>query len=205
MTDLFFTMPDNPAVLERLTHGLGDRAAAAGLLDIAYRTVDSPIGRLLVAATQAGVVAVGFESEGHDQVLQRLSDRLSPRILEAPSRLEEAARQLEAYFEHRLTHFDVPVDLVLSSGFRRDVLSRLREVAFGSTVSYAKLAALSGNPKASRAVGSACATNPIPIIVPCHRVVRSDGSLGGYLGGLDAKRYLLGLEAQPAALTDRAT
>jgi methylated-DNA-[protein]-cysteine S-methyltransferase len=200
MTDLIFTVPTDPTVLARLSRGLAERAADAGLLDIAYRTVDSPVGRLLVAATGTGVVTVGFEAEGHDHVLQRLADRLSPRILHAPSRLELVTRQLEAYFDGRLTHFDIPLDLVLSTGFRREVLERLRLVEFGHNVSYAELAALSGRPNASRAVGTACATNPIPIIVPCHRVLRSDGSLGGYAGGLAVKRFLLDLERQPSRM-----
>jgi len=116
-------------------------------------------------------------------------------VLHAPARLAPAARQLEEYFSGHRTAFDLPLDLRLSGGFRRDVLTRLREVAYGTTASYASLAAAAGSPRAVRAVGTACATNPLPVVVPCHRVVRSDGALGGYVGGAEAKRTLLTLEA----------
>ncbi len=128
-------------------------------------------------------------------MLAALAARISPRILHAPARLDQAARELEEYFGGRRTLFDLPLDLRLSTGFRRDVLAHLIEVAYGTTTSYASLALAAGNPKAVRAVGSACATNPLPVVVPCHRVLRSDGGVGGYLGGLDAKRTLLSLEA----------
>ena len=173
-------------------------AAAADredLLDVAYRTVDSPVGSLLIAATPAGLVRVAFSSEGHDVVLQNLSDRISSQLLHAPKRLDAVARQLEEYFSGRRHTFDVPLDLQLSKGFRRLVLSHLAvDIGYGTTASYGTLARLSGSPKAVRAVGTTCATNPIPVVVPCHRVVRADGSLGGYRGGPVAKRALLDLE-----------
>ena len=116
-------------------------------------------------------------------------------MLRAPARLDPAARQLEEYFAGRRTAFDLPLDLRLSAGFRRDVLTHLREIGYGTTASYAALAAAAGSPRAVRAVGTACATNPLPVVVPCHRVVRSDGALGSYVGGVAAKRTLLDLEA----------
>lgn len=174
---------------------LAAAAQRAGLLDVAYRTVDTPVGPLLVAATAQGLVRVAFAVEGHDAVLDGLAQRVSPRVLHAPGRLDDAARQLEEYFAGRRRHFDLDVDLRLASPFRRAVLEHLRTIAYGSTASYADVAAAAGNPAAVRAAGSACATNPVPVVVPCHRVVRTDGTLGGYLGGLHVKRALLALEA----------
>ena len=181
--------------LERLLTGLVDRADASDGVDVGYRTVDGPIGPLLLAATPAGLVRVAFASEGEDAVLQELADRVSPRVLPLPRRLDETARELDEYFAGRRRAFDVPLDWQLSSGFRRDVLTHLAvDVAYGHTTSYAGLATLSGSPRAVRAVGTACATNPIPVVVPCHRVVRSDGSMGRYRGGEEAKHALLELE-----------
>jgi methylated-DNA-[protein]-cysteine S-methyltransferase len=181
--------------LRRLHTRLESAAQAGDLLDVAYRTVDSALGRLLLAATTEGLVRVAFASEGHDLVLQNLSERLSPRMLEAPARLDPIARQLDEYFTGRRHSFDVALDWSLSHGFRRTVLEHLNtDVSYGDTASYANLAQLSGSPKAVRAVGTACATNPIPIVVPCHRVIRSDGTVGAYRGGPAAKRTLLDLE-----------
>lgn len=185
----------NQAHLDRLRSRLAVAAESGGLLDIAYRTIDSPLGTLLLAATDIGLVRLAFATEDHDDVLQALADRVSPRILAAPARLDAVARELDAYFAGRLRAFNVPVDLRLSAGFRRAVLGQLSTVAYGETVSYAVMASRAGSPSAVRAVGTACATNPVPIVIPCHRVVRSDGTLGGYLGGLDAKRALLSLES----------
>jgi len=181
--------------LARLGHRLEQRATEAGLLDVAFRTIDSPVGPLLLAATPLGLVRVAYQREGHDVVLQALASKISPRILAAPRRLDEAARQVEEYFAGRRTAFDIALDLRLSAGFRRTVLGHLAAISYGHTESYAEVAAATGHPGAVRAVGSACATNPLPVVVPCHRVVRSDGSLGGYLGGLEVKRMLLELEA----------
>ena len=158
---------------------LAERADAAGLLDVGYATVDSPVGPLLVAATPAGVVRVSFALEGFDDVL------------EAPARLDAPRRQLEEYFEGRRTAFDVPVDWRLSTGFRARVLHAIAAIPYGRTGTYRSVATAAGNPAAVRAAGTACATNPIPIIVPCHRVVRSDGTMGRYGGGEAAKRALL--------------
>jgi methylated-DNA-[protein]-cysteine S-methyltransferase len=177
-------------------HARLERAAHAGdLLDIAYRTVDSGVGPLLLAATPTGLLRLAFAGEGHDLVLQDLSDRFSPRMLKAPARLDPVARQLDEYFSGRRHSFDIALDWSLSRGFRRTVLEHLNtDVGYGATASYASLAQMSGSPRAVRAVGTACATNPIPIVVPCHRVIRSDGKFGAYRGGPAAKRTLLELE-----------
>lgn len=173
---------------------LADLAEASGELDVAYRTVDSPVGALLLAATPRGLVRVAFENREVDEELQLLADRVSPRILYAPARLDAVARELEDYFAGRRTAFEVPVDLALSRGFRRAVLDHLTTIGYGRTESYADIARTLDNPGAVRAVGSACGSNPVPIVVPCHRVLRSDGSLGGYAGGLLVKTALLRLE-----------
>jgi methylated-DNA-[protein]-cysteine S-methyltransferase len=179
----------------RLHDGLVARAADEDLLDVSYRTVESPVGPLLLAATPAGLVRVAFDREDHDAVLERLATDVSPRILRAPSRLDDVATQLDEYFAGRRRAFEFPIDLQLAHGFRRTVLEHLCDIAYGTTESYTIVAAASGSPAAVRAVGSACAQNPIPLVVPCHRVVRSDGTLGGYRGGIDAKRALLAMEA----------
>ncbi|NKR31843.1 methylated-DNA--[protein]-cysteine S-methyltransferase [Rhodococcus hoagii] len=185
----------DPSDLSRLHARLVTAADRDGLLDLAYRSVDTPVGRLLLVATDVGLVRVAYPREDHDVVLAMLARQVSPRILEAPGRLDAAARQLDEYFAHRRTRFDVPLDLRLSSGFRRTVLTCLPDIAYGRTASYAQVAEAAGSPRAVRAVGSACATNPLPLFVPCHRVVRSDGSMGQYAGGVDTKRALLTLEA----------
>ena len=193
--DLATLYPVDDNDLIRLRTGLAAAAERENLLDVAYRTVDSPVGPLLIAATPTGLVRVAFSSEGHDGVLQNLSDRISPRVLHAPARLDSVALQLDEYFAGRRHDFDVPLDWQLSTGFRRVVLEHLAtDIHYGSTASYGTLARLSGSPKAVRAVGTTCATNPIPVVVPCHRVVRSDGTMGGYRGGPAAKRVLLDLE-----------
>jgi methylated-DNA-[protein]-cysteine S-methyltransferase len=190
--------PDSadPAV-ERLRAGLAGRAQDHDLLDVAYRTLDTPLGPLLLAATPLGLVRVAYAREDHDTVLTSLADQVSPRVLRAPARLEAAARQLGDYFDHRLDRFDLVLDLRLTRGFRRTVLEHLPQIRYGRTVSYAELAAEVGNPGAVRAVGTACATNPLPLVIPCHRVVRTDGTPGGYIGGPEAKRLLLDLERRP--------
>jgi methylated-DNA-[protein]-cysteine S-methyltransferase len=193
--DLAKAFPASADDLRRLRQRLITAAQSDGILDVAYRTLDTSIGTLLLAATGAGLVRVAFASEDHDTVLQTLSDRISPRVLHAPARLDAAARELDEYFAGHRHRFDLPLDWQLAHGFRRTVLTHLPDIGYGRTASYAAVAELAGNPKAVRAVGTACATNPLPVVVPCHRVVRSDGSLGGYLGGIDAKRFLLTLEA----------
>ncbi len=182
------------AGLAGLLDGLARSAEHSGILDIAYRTLETPVGNLLLAATEQGLVRVAYDREDHDRVLDALSARVSPRILYAPARLDTTARQLDEYFAGRRRRFEVPLDLRLSGGFRRSVLDHLQVIDYGRTESYAQVAAATGSPLAVRAVGSACATNPLPVLLPCHRVVRSDGSFGGYIGGLQAKQALLALE-----------
>jgi methylated-DNA-[protein]-cysteine S-methyltransferase len=196
-TDLLPTevVPDEaPELLTRLHERLEAAAVGDDAPDVHYRTVDSPLGPLLVAATEAGIVRVAFDREGLDAVLQSLADRVGPRVLRTPKRLDPVAKELDEYFAGSRRAFDVPLDLRLARGFRLAALERLREVGYGHTVSYAALAAAAGRPAAVRATGTACATNPLPLLVPCHRVVRSDGSVGAYLGGPEAKLRLLALE-----------
>lgn len=196
--DLARTYDGSPEHLRVLRAQLVAAAQGEGILDVAYRIHDSPVGALLLAATEAGLVRVAFAIEDHDAVLQALADRISPRVLDAPARLDVAARELDEYFTGQRRTFDVDLDWRLSAGFRNTVLQHLPEIDYGRTATYAAVAQLAGNPKAVRAVGSACATNPLPLVVPCHRVVRSDGTMGGYRGGPEAKRTLLALEAAAA-------
>lgn len=189
------TTPSHDNHLAALRARLAHRAEQAGLLDVAYHTVDSPVGTLLVAATPAGLVRVAYECEDFGAVLDRLAARVSPRILAAPGRLQPVTRQLDEYFARRRQRFDLAVDMGLASGFRRNVLGYLAGIGYGQTSSYASVAVAVDNPKAVRAVASACATNPLPLVIPCHRVIRSDGQIGDYIGGRDAKRLLLELEA----------
>jgi methylated-DNA-[protein]-cysteine S-methyltransferase len=193
--DLRHALPVDDAELARLRVRLADAAAADHSLDVSVRTVDSPVGTLLLAATETGLVRVAYETEDHATVMQSLSDRVSPRLLRHSSRLDTVARQLDEYFEGARTRFEVDLDWRLSSGFRSTVLHQLDRIGYGHTATYATVAELAERPKAVRAVGTACATNPLPIVVPCHRVVRSDGGIGGYLGGVEAKMTLLALEA----------
>jgi methylated-DNA-[protein]-cysteine S-methyltransferase len=195
-TALRAAVDPEPAELAALRARLAATAAAEGVLDVAYRTLDTPVGPLLLAATEAGLVRVAYAAEGHDAVLQALADRISPRVLAAPARLDAVAAELDEYFAGRRTRFDLPLDWRLSRGFRGDVLHHLADaLAYGHTASYAAVAAAVGNPRAVRAVGTACATNPLPVVVPCHRVVRTDGAIGEYVGGAAAKQALLELEA----------
>lgn len=189
--------------LARLHARLETTAEAESLIDVAYATVDSPVGRLLVATTPRGLVRVAFENQGFDDVLRTLSDRVSPRILESPRRLDTAREELDEYFAGTRAHFDVPLDRALSHGFRLRVHEHLPDIAYGSTESYADVAREVGSPRAVRAVGTACAVNPLPIVVPCHRVLRSDGSTGGYAGGTEAKELLLEFERTHAVSARR--
>lgn len=186
---------DEHITLQRLHDRLAAAAEPSGLLDVAYRTIDTPVGTLLLAATTAGLIRVAFDVEDHDAVLSRLAGAVSPRILHAPARLDLVARQLDEYFAKRRTTFDVPMDLSLAEGFRRSVVEHLRDIRYGRRESYAEVAAAIGRPGAVRAVGTACAHNPLPVVIPCHRVVRSDGTTGQYVGGPAAKTTLLNLEA----------
>jgi len=172
-----------------------EQADRGGLLDVAYRTMDSPAGALLLAATPAGLVRVAFELENHDTVLEELSHAISPRVLRSTRGVDDVARQIDEYFAGRRRVFELPVDLQLARGFRRAVLEHLCNIPYGATESYTRVAEAAGNPRAVRAAGSACATNPIPLVVPCHRVVRRDGTYGQYRGGPAVKHALLTMEA----------
>jgi methylated-DNA-[protein]-cysteine S-methyltransferase len=195
MSHDFFSSPADPDTLARLRRRLALAAEAEGLLDVAYTTVDSPVGALLLAATPKGLVRVAYDIEDHDRVLDTLARKISPRVLRAPKRLDAAARELEEYFGGQRRVFDLPLDLSLSAGFRQLVQRHLPEIGYGQTRSYRQVAELVGNPKAVRAVGTACATNPLPVVVPCHRVLPADGKPGRYVGGPAAKVTLLTLEA----------
>lgn len=186
--------PVSATELNRLHARLAERAQDEDLLDVAYRTIDTPVGPLLLAATAQGLVRVAYQREGFDTVLETLATKVSPRVLKSPARLDPVATELEEYFTGTRHSFDVALDHTLSTGFRQLVQRHLPQIGYGHTQTYQEVAALVGNPKAVRAVGSACATNPLPVVVPCHRVLRTDGSLGGYIGGLDAKTALLDLE-----------
>jgi methylated-DNA-[protein]-cysteine S-methyltransferase len=175
---------------ERLT----ERAAAEGLLDVAYATTDSPHGPLLLAGTRRGIVRIGLPTQDGEELLEELALRVSPRVLEAPAQLDEARRELDLYFEGRLRDFDLPLDWQLSKDFRRRALRVVARIPYGETRTYTQVATSAGNERAVRAAGTACGSNPLPIVVPCHRVLRTGGGLGGYGGGLPMKEALLELE-----------
>jgi methylated-DNA-[protein]-cysteine S-methyltransferase len=180
--------------LEAAIDGFKTRAAEEGLLDVAYTSTDSPFGPLLLAKTRRGLVRVGLPNQDTDELLVDLTERVSPRVLEAPAELDETRRELDLYFEGKLDHFGLPLDWQLSSGFRQRVLRAINRIPYGQTRSYTEMARKAGNERAVRAAGTACGSNPIPLVVPCHRVLRSGGALGGYGGGLPMKRALLELE-----------
>ena len=197
MTDLEGGLRRPPsAELDRrsLAAGLSRRAAEAGLLDVAYAETDSPIGELIVFVTPRGLLRVKYADEPIEGVLADVAARVSPRILRAPLRTDEARRQLEGYFALRRRSFNLPIDWSLVHGFATGVLRETASIPFGDVRTYGQIAARAGSPRAARAAGNALGSNPIPIVVPCHRVLHADGGLGGYSGGLDRKRYLLALE-----------
>ncbi len=182
--------------LERLHARLVTRAAASGDLDVAYRVVDSPLGPLVLAATPEGLVRVGFvATEGEEAILTGLAAQVSPRILLSPGRLDKATQQVEEFLAGHRGGFELALDLRLAQGFRGEVVRALTRIGYGTTSSYGEVAGWVGRPRAVRAVGTACATNPLPLVLPCHRVVRSDGTPGAYRGGAEAKVALLALEA----------
>lgn len=182
-----------PTVLHR--QGCLADQARTGEVDVAHHTVDSPVGPLLLAATTVGLVRVAFAREDHDAALTDLAAAIGPRVAPDLGRLADTARQLDEYFAGRRRTFDLALDLRLVRGFRRAVLDQLQAIPYGTTATYRAVAARVDSPGAARAVGTACATNPLPVVVPCHRVVRGDGVIGNYLGGADTKRALLDLEA----------
>jgi len=184
--------------LATLKSRLADAADAGGLVDLAYTTYDAPVGELLLAATPRGLVKVSFDVEDPDSTLERLAAQISPRVLERPARLDEARRELDQYFAGHRREFDLPLDWRLSSGFRRRVLRATARIPFGETSTYSKVASAAGSPRAHRAAGTALGANPLPIVVPCHRVLRTGGALGGYGGGLEMKEELLRIEGAGA-------
>jgi len=194
------TSEETVTVSPRLLSDLKLRATTQHLVDIAYTTVDTPVGRLLLAATQVGLVRIAFlDHEHNDEVLAELATKVSPRVLESPSRLQDVLSQLDEYFNRSLQRFDIPIDWSLSGTFARRVLRRTSRIPYGQVATYSDIAEHLGAPGAARAVGNALAGNPIPVIVPCHRVLRRGGSIGGYGGGPDRKEWLLTLEGAIAA------
>ncbi len=185
---------ESAAAARRLTR----RIAGEGLADVTYASVDSPWGPLLAATTKRGLVKLGYPEDDVESVLERLARRVSPRIVEADAGsdggLEAVQRELDEYFEGRRRTFELPLDWTLVGPFGRRVLRATSEIPYGGVLSYAEVAAEAGSPRGSRAAGNALGANPIPIVVPCHRVLRSGGALGGYGGGLHRKRFLLELE-----------
>jgi methylated-DNA-[protein]-cysteine S-methyltransferase len=176
---------------------VADRAAEEGLLDVAYATVESPLGPLVVAATPKGLVRVSYsEFRGEDDVLGELARRVSPRVLEAPAKLDSVRRELDEYFEGRRQRFDTPIDWSYVAGFTREVLRATAAIEYGEVSTYARMAEAAGSPRAVRAAGNALGSNPMPVIVPCHRVLRTGGMLGGYTGGIERKEFLLRLEGR---------
>ncbi len=176
---------------------LSQSAARAGLLDVAYETVDSPVGTLLLAGTPQGLVRLAYLDGTEDAVLEDLAARISPRVLSAPGRLDQPRRELDEYFSGKRRRFSVPLDWRLAGGFARRVLRATAKIPYGSVSSYKLVAEAAGSPLASRAAGNALGANPLPIIVPCHRVLHSGGGLGGYTGGVDRKKLLLSVEGRP--------
>lgn len=173
-----------------------ERAAAEGVVDVSYARVDSPLGRLVAARTGHGLVRLAYEDfdGGLDEVLGHLAVRVSPRIVESPARLDDVRRELDEFFDGRRQAFDVAIDWALTTGFTQRVLRATHAIPFGTVSTYRDVAVEAGSPKAMRAAGNALSSNPIPIIVPCHRVLRTGGGLGGYTGGLEKKETLLRLE-----------
>jgi methylated-DNA-[protein]-cysteine S-methyltransferase len=170
---------------------LATRAAEEGLLDVAYATADSPFGRLLLARTPRGLIRLGLPNQDPEALLEDLAERVSPRVLEAPTALDAERRELDAYFAGERDEFDLPLDWQLSQGFRRKALKAIAAIPYGQTRTYTEIATHAGNERAVRAAGTACGSNPIPVVVPCHRVLRLSGGLGGYAGGLEMKEWLL--------------
>jgi methylated-DNA-[protein]-cysteine S-methyltransferase len=180
-----------------------EAAAAAGLLDVAYATLDSPLGKLLLATTPRGLIRLAYLSSADEsEVLEQLAASVSPRVLAAAWRLDEPRRELEQYFAGRRRRFDIPLDWQLTRGFSRRVLEAATRIPYGATATYKQVAGEAGNPKAFRAAGNALGSNPIPIVVPCHRILHSGGGLGGYTGGVEKKRLLLAVEGGQAPLAE---
>ncbi|MFN7243804.1 MAG: methylated-DNA--[protein]-cysteine S-methyltransferase [Dietzia cercidiphylli] len=208
--DVIDTLRGAPADTDRLRERLAREAQREGLVDVLVRSVGSPIGGLLLAATPQGLAYVAFEGEPRDEVLAMLATKIGPRVVHAGGPgapngatgdadvarvLDDATAQIEAYLTGRRREFSLPLDTVLASGFRGLVQRRLPDVGYGHTATYREIATALDKPGAVRAVGTACATNPLPLVWPCHRILRSDGGLGGYRGGLEVKKRLLAMES----------
>ena len=191
----------------RAAQALTEAAWEKGLLDAAYSFVDSPFGKLLVAVSHRGVVRVEYPNGSVEEQLEDVAFDVSPRLLESPKITQSVRRELDEYFDGKRRNFTVAVDLSLVRGFGRRVLEQTAGIPFGAVATYREVATRAGSPRASRAAGNALASNPIPIVVPCHRVVHSGGGLGGYTGGLDRKITLLRLEGVeiPAPRTRRSS
>ena len=195
MTDIETRLKNAALDLPSEAPPIAERAGEEGLIDVAYASVDSPLGPLVVAATPKGLVRVSYsEFRDEDHVLDELARRVSPRVLEAPARLDGVRRELDEYFEGRRERFDTPIDWSHLAGFTREVLRATAKIRFGEVSTYAGVAEAAGSPRATRAAGNALGSNPMPVIVPCHRVLRTGGALGGYTGGLERKEFLLRLE-----------
>ncbi|MGI8829185.1 MAG: methylated-DNA--[protein]-cysteine S-methyltransferase [Candidatus Limnocylindria bacterium] len=186
--------PAMPLDLRALRAALARRAAADGLLDVAYSAYDSPLGSLMVAVTPYGLLRLSYADDAADTQLDEIADRVSPRILHDPVSTDAVRRQLDDYFAGTRRDFDVPIDWRLVRGFAGNVLRATAGIRYGAVSTYRQVATDAGSPNAYRAAGNALGSNPIPIVVPCHRVLHAGGGLGGYTGGLDRKRFLLRLE-----------
>ena len=193
MTDIELELRRRAPAPDRLPD-ITETAASAGLVDVAYATLDSPVGTLLLATTPKGLVRLAYLNDDEATVLEELSDKVSPRILAAPRRLDEPRRELDQYFAGRRREFQIPLDWRLTRGFTRRVLQATANVPYGVTTTYKQVATEAGNGLAFRAAGNALGSNPIPIVVPCHRILHSGGGLGGYTGGVERKRVLLDVE-----------
>lgn len=189
------SVPPGPKLdVGRLRADLARRAAEAGILDVAYGTYESPLGPLTLFVTRRGLLRVSYPGKPLEAQVEEVAAVVSPRVLAAPERTDDARRQLEDYFGGVRRRFELPIDWSLMRGFRADVLRATGRIPFGSVATYRQVAAEAGSPRAYRAAGNALGSNPVPIVVPCHRVLHSGGGLGGYTGGLDRKRFLLRLE-----------
>jgi methylated-DNA-[protein]-cysteine S-methyltransferase len=192
--DLERALRDAASAMTLTPPPIDEAAAAARLLDVAYATLDSPLGTLLLATTPRGLVRLAYTDGHEDDVLQQLAATVSPRMLASPRKLDEPRRELDEYFAGHRRSFDLALDWSLARGFGRRVLEAATRIPYGSVSTYARVAADAGSPRGSRAAGNALGGNPLPIVVPCHRVVRSGGALGGYTGGVERKRRLLAVE-----------
>jgi len=186
-----------PGAPPELVDALARRADREGLVDVAYAVHDTPLGPVMLAATGEGLVMLSYVEDGLEPRLERLAREVSPRVVELPSRLDRGRRELEEYFAGSRRGFDLPIDWRLIRGFTRAVLERTAAIPFGGVSTYGAVAADAGSPRGSRATGNALGSNPIPIVIPCHRVLRSGGAIGGYTGGVERKRFLLDLEGHP--------